>query len=426
MKNSILLRNGRVIDPANGRDEVSDIAIHNDVIATPDEQTNYDLELDMRGKILCPGLVDLWARPGSPSIGHCGDIVSETTAAAHGGITTVCMPPDTTPTLDQTATVELIRGLSRKAGTSRVRAYAALTRGLEGKHLSELQTLMEVGCIGASQAEEPINDTRVLRRAMEYSANYAIPLVLQPCNDWLRADGCAHEGPVAQRLGLNGIPASAETVAIAQIIELAIHTGARVHFSRLSTARGAMLVKQAKADGLAISADASINNLLLADTALTGYNNHCKLMPPLRNSADRDGLQAALLDGTLDGICSDHRPVSADAKAVPFDSANVGASSFDSFISQVLSLGNQIGASKTECISWVSSRPAQALGLPYGTLSVGAPADVCVVEPDTKWVLQTDTMHSKGKNSPWLNTELKSVCTGVVLRGKWIEAPIRP
>lgn len=422
---SILLRNGRVIDPASGRDEQADIAIQDEHIVAPEALKSFEQELDLKGKIICPGLVDLWARPGHPSIGHCGDIVSETTAAAHGGITTVCIPPDTSPTLDQAATVELIRGMSRNAGTSRVRAYAALTRQLEGSQLSELQTLMEAGVIGASQADAPITDTRVLRRAMEYSANFSIPLILQPCDEWLRADGCAHEGPVAQRLGLNGIPAAAETVAIAQILELVVHTGARVHFSRLSTARGAQLIRQAKADGLAVTSDASINHLLLADTALTGYNNNCKLMPPLRSAADREGLQAALLDGTLDGICSDHRPVSVDNKAVPFDSANYGASSFDSFAAQVLQLGEQLDASLVECLGWVSNRPASALGLPYGTLAVGAPADICVLDSGRSWTLERDNMHSKGKNSTWLGQPMQGVCEGVVLRGRWIKAPAR-
>jgi len=244
--------------------------------------------------------------------------------------------------LDQTATVELIRGLAKQAGTSRVRTYAALTQGLEGLQLSELNTLMEAGCIGASQADASMSDLRVLRRAMEYSANSDIPMVLQPADASITGNGCAHEGLMSQRLGLAGIPAAAETVAIAQIIELMVDTGARVHLSRLSTARGAQLVAQAKADGLNITADASIFHLLLADTALTGYNKNAKLCPPLRSEADRAGLQQALLDGTLDGICSDHRPVSTDNKAVPFDSANWGASSFDSFAPLLLALGKQL------------------------------------------------------------------------------------
>lgn len=419
----ILLKGARVIDPANGRDEVADIAVDGETIAAPEIGQSYELELDLSGKLICPGLVDLWARPGSPSIGHCGDIVSETTAAACGGITTVCIPPDTSPTLDQAATVELIRRLARQAGTSRVRAYAALTRGLEGKQLSELQTLMQVGCIGASQADGAVADTRILRRAMEYAANFDIPLILQPCDPWLRADGCAHDGPVAQRLGLNGVPAAAETVAIAQLLELVASTGAKVHFSRLSTARGAELVRQAKADGLAVSADASINQLLLADTALTGYDNNCKLMPPLRSEADREGLRAALLDGSLDGVCSDHAPLSLDAKAVPFDSASYGASGFDSFAALVLGLGEQLGAGLVETLGWVTHRPAAALSLPYGQLRPGDPADICVLDLAQSWHLDAATMVSRGKNSPWLGQSLRGKCTGVVLRGDWLAVP---
>ncbi len=417
-----LLRNGRIIDPANQRDQIGDIAVHGEVIAKPDPNAEYDLTIDATGQLVCPGLVDLWARPGKPSVGHCGDIVSETTAAALGGITTVCMPPDTEPTLDQTATVELIRRLSRQAGTSRVRAYAALTPKLEGSQLSELETLRDAGCIGASQADAPLTDTRILRRAMEYSANFDIPLVLQPSDHWLSREGCAHEGPTAQRMGLTGIPSSAETVAIAQIIELATHTGARVHLSRLSTGRGAHMVREAKSMGGRITADASLNHLLLADTALTGYNNNCKLLPPLRSAADRDALREALLDGTLDGICSDHRPVSVDNKLVPFDSANFGASAFDSFVSQVLSLGDELGAELMQSLSWVSSKPAQALGLPYGSLSTGAAADICVIDPHQQWQLRPEAMRSKGKNSPWLNTAMQGRCVGTVLRGSWLKA----
>ena len=332
---NITISGGRVVDPANNTDQVIDLHIADGrILAHGAPPTNFSAgqTLDASGCIVCPGLIDLCTRLGEPGHEQRGTIASETRAAALAGVTTLVCLPDTDPVVDEPSVVELILNRAESAGYARVLPLGALTLGLDGERLTEASALLRQGCVGLSNADNPIRDTRVLRRAMEYASTFSIPLVLQPQDGWLAAGGCAHEGAVATRLGLPGIPVAAETVAIAQLIELAALTGTRLHLSRLTSRRGVDMLREAKRDDLPISADVSINHLHLSDIDVLGFNSLCHVLPPLRDRRDLEALHEAVYDGTIDAVCSDHNPCESDAKMAPFQATYPGISGVESLL----------------------------------------------------------------------------------------------
>lgn len=420
----IAIRGGRLIDPAHGLDAVHDLFIADGSIvgvARAPDGFKTDQEIDARNRIVCPGLIDLCARLREPGQEHKATIASETRAAARAGITTLVCPPDTNPVIDETAVIELIRRRAKAAGLARVLTLGALTRGLQGEQLAEMAALKDAGCVGVSNALRPIVNTLVLRRSLEYAATHDLTVFLTPMDFWLSADGCAHDGIVATRLGLTGIPVAAETTIVARDLALIEDIGVRVHFCRLSSARAVELVARAQAQGLPVTADVSAHHLHLTETALDRFDSLCHVQPPLRSTQDRDGLRAGLASGVLSALCSDHQPHEPDAKQVPFSDTEPGISGLDTLLVLGLRLVEDGVLPLSTVIERLTLGPARLLGLKkIGHLGIGATADVCIFDPYHVWSLEVRTMGSRGHNSPFLGWQFRGRVSHTLLAGRLV------
>jgi len=418
----IRIQNGRVIDPTTGRDELADVAIAaGRIIAigkvTPDFQPNRIL--DATGCVVAPGLVDLAVRLREPGQEHAGMLESEMAAAVAGGVTSLVCPPDTDPVLDEPGLVDMLKFRAEKLHRARVFPLGALTRGLKGEVLTEMAELTESGCIGFGQAEVPIVNLQVLQRALQYAATFGYTVWLRPQDFWL-GKGVMASGPLATRLGLSGIPAAAETIALHSLFELmraaqgkSAAGAARVHLCRISSAAGLALVRQAKAEGLPVTCDVSVHNLHLTDTDIGFYDSRLRLQPPVRQQRDRDALRAGLADGTVDALVSDHNPVDSDAKTLPFAEAEPGASAVELLLGLACKWAQQDGHSLTRALSVVTHGPQSVLGASLGTLqasvgrlAVGGVADVCVFNPQQGWAVSGQHLRSQGKHTPFDGHEL--------------------
>ncbi|MDR6538812.1 dihydroorotase [Variovorax soli] len=399
-----LIINGRVVDPATGLDKQADVAIADGkVLAIGSTPGDFGAErtLDAQGCLVVPGLVDLAARLREPGYEHERMLQSEMAAAAAGGVTSLVCPPDTDPVLDEPGLVEMLKFRAEKMRSARLFPLGALTRGLKGEVLTEMAELTEAGCIGFSQADVPLHNTQVLQRALLYASTFGYTVWLRP-QDRDLGQGVAASGPLATRLGLSGIPVAAETIALFTIIELMRATGARVHLCRLSSAAGVALVRTAKAEGLPLSCDVSINSLHLADTDIGYFDSRARLNPPLRQQRDREALSAALADGTIDALVSDHTPVEADAKTLPFAESEPGATGLELLLPLALQWGEQSGAGLARAIEVVSAAPARLIGAAEaGRLAPGAAADLCVVDPTLEWQVLPEALRSQGKHTPF-------------------------
>ncbi|HBA36038.1 MAG TPA: dihydroorotase [Gammaproteobacteria bacterium] len=412
---------GRVIDPATATDHITDLFIHGDkIIAHGEKPSGFSIDetIDARNTVVCPGLVDLSARLGEPGTEQKGTIASEARAAALGGITTLCCLPDTDPVIDEPATVEFIKRRARDANQARVLPLGALTRGLQGEQLSEMSALYQEGCPAMTQANGAIRDTRVLLRAMQYAASLDIPIILRPQDPWLAGKGCMHEGAIATQLGLPGVPAIAETVAIGQIMALARQARVRVHFSKISSRFSLSLIEQAKSEGLRVTADVSINQLYLTEDDLLGFNSQCHVVPPLRSRHDREVLRQALASGLLDVICSDHWPHETDAKLAPFPSTEPGISGFDTYFSLLYGLVEQGVIDWAQLIRLASARPADILNIEAGSLAIGQPADISIFDPTVEWQVSPEAMFSSGVNTPFSGRKLRGRVRCTLINGQ--------
>ena len=407
----ILIQNGRVIDPASKFDAVCDVAIAGGRIVSigqtgPDFAANKII--DATGCVVAPGLIDLSARLREPGYEHEGMLESELAAAVAGGITCLVCPPDTDPVLDEPGLVEMLKFRAEKLHRSRVFPLGALTRGLHGQALTEMVELTESGCVGFSQAEVPLASTQVLMRAMQYAASFGYGVWLRPQELHL-GKGVAASGPLATRLGLSGVPVAAETIALHTIFELMRATSARVHICRISSAAGVALVAQAKAEGLAVTCDVSINSLHLTDTDIGYFDSRMRLDPPLRQQRDRDALRQGLRDGTIDALVSDHTPVDEDAKTLPFAEAEPGATGLELLLSMALKWGDQNDKEGLmRALQVLTSAPARVLGASLGALALsagqlvkGGVADVCVFDPAAEWTAAPAALRSQGKHTPF-------------------------
>lgn len=418
----ITIQGGRIIDPARRIDLIADLFIANGRIAGLGQVPAGfvpDQVIDARNQVVCPGLIDLCARLREPGQEHKATIASETAAAAAGGITTLVCPPDTDPPIDEPAVIEWIRRRAKAAGRSRVLTLGALTHRLRGERLAEMAALKEVGCVGISDGGQPIANTRVLRRALEYAATFGLTAFLTPLDPELSL-GLVHEGQVATRMGLPGIPAAAETGIIARDLELVRDLGVRVHFGRLSSARSVELIAQAQAEGLPVSADVAIHSLHLTDMDLAGFDSHCYVRPPLRGLRDKEALREGVASGVLSAVCSDHQPHEPDAKQAPFGDTEPGISGLDTLLSLSLHLTREGVLPLSTMIERLTWGPAQILGLNLGHLDTGAPADVCLFTPDQERILAVARLHSRGHNSPFTGWALPGQVSHTLLEGRVI------
>ncbi|QDL38976.1 dihydroorotase [Rhodoferax sediminis] len=406
----ILIKNGRVIDPATNFDEICDVALAaGRIIAIKNVADGFlpNRTLDASGCVVAPGLVDLAVRLREPGHEHEGMLESEMAAAVAGGITSLVCAPDTDPVLDEPGLVEMLKMRAEKLHQARVFPLGALTRNLHGEVLTEMVELTEAGCVGFGQAEVPLANTQVLLRALQYAGTFGYTVWLRPQELYL-GTGVAASGPLATRMGLAGVPVAAETIALHTIFELTKATGARVHICRLSSAAGVALVRQARDEGLDVTCDVSINSLHLTDTDIGYFDSRARLNPPLRQQRDRDAIREGLADGTIDALVSDHTPVDEDAKALPFAEAEAGATGVELLLSLALKWGQESGVGLTRALAVLTSEPARVLGAALGTLQAsagqlvaGGVADVCIFDPQDEWTVRPDALCSQGKHTPF-------------------------
>ncbi len=417
----IKISNGQLICPAQQVNERGDLYIADGRIISvrePIEGFTADLEIPLDGQYVCPGIVDLSVHTREPGFEHKATIASETGAAACSGVTSLVCPPDTRPVTDTPAVVELIHQRQHQVNKTRIHPLGALTRDLAGRQLTEVAALKQAGCVGLSNAHKPVVDTEVLRRAFEYAAGFALPVFIHPEDSYLRNSGVMHEGQISTRLGLPGIPETAETIAIGRALLLIEQTGVSAHFCRLSSARSVEMIKAAKQQGLPVTADAGICYLYLTEIDVDGFNSQCHLLPPLRTGRDRQALLDGLKSGVIDAVCSDHQPHDEDAKAAPFSATEPGASTLETLAPLMFNLVATRGFSLEQTVRALTCRPASIIGIDAGTLVHGARADLFIFDGNRQWTVEADKLTSAGKNTPFDNWEMNGKVTHTIINGE--------
>lgn len=418
---NIHIKGGRLIDPHNNIDAQQDVFIaekHVVAIGKAPQGFKADQVIDATGLVVAPGLVDVSARLREPGYEYRATLESEMDAAMAGGVTSLSCPPDTDPPLDEPGLVEMLKHRARSLNQSRVFPVGALTRGLMGAELTEMAELTDAGCKAFGHADAPLTDTRVLMRAMQYAATFGYRVWLRPQDAFLARDGVAHDGEVASRLGLPGVPVAAETIALATMLELARATGVKLHVCRISSADGVEMVRAAKREGLAVTCDVSMNHVHLTETDIGFFDSNCHLVPPLRSGRDRAALRAGLRDGTIDAICSDHSPVDDDAKQLPFAEAEAGATGVELLLPLVLRWAAEDKVALPDALRRITINPAQLLGVKMGHLSPGAHADVCVFDPSATWKVEPSALKSQGKNTPFNGYAMHGRVRHTIVEGK--------
>lgn len=416
----ILVQHGHVIDPASGRDEVADVAVEAGRIRAIGQAPDgfaADRVIEAGGCLVLPGAVDLCARLGEPGGEHASLLESEMGAAVAGGVTSLVCSPDTDPVLDEPGLVEMLTMRAEQLHQAHVFPQGALTRELKGETLAEMAQLADAGCVAFGQAEHAIASTQVLQRALQYAATFGYAIWLRANDPWL-GEGVAASGPLAMRMGLAGVPVAAETIGLHRILELLRSFGGSapsVHVCRLSSAAGVELLRSARAEGLPVTADVSINSLFLTDLAIGAFDPRARLDPPLRQETDRAALSAALADGTIDALVSDHTPIAADDKLLPFGEAEPGATGLELLLPLTLEWGlEKSGPGLRRALAVITSGAAQVLGRALqsrvegcGHLVDGGVADLCVVDPEARWRVDADSLLSQSKFTPFEGRELK-------------------
>jgi dihydroorotase len=409
------IKNGRIVDPATGKEGAGEIFVSDGKISN--ESGKADRVIDAKGLVVAPGFIDLSARLREPGYEYKATLESELDAALAGGVTSLACPPDTDPPLDEPGLVDMLRRRAKALSRARVYPVGALTVKLKGETLTEMGQLTDAGCVAFSQANVPIADTQMLWRALQYAATFDYPVWLRAEDASLAKGGVAHDGEVATRLGLPGIPAFAETIALGTLLELVRATRARVHVCRLSTAGGVELMRRAKQEGLPVSCDVGVHHVHLCDMDLGYFDSQCRLEPPLRSQRDRDALSRGLAEGVVDCICSDHTPVDEDGKHLPFAQAEPGATGLELLLPLTLRWGeaNKLGLAAT--LARITSEPARVLGVGSGRLAPGAPADLVLFDPAAPFKVAPETLRSQGKNTPFLGYELSGRVRCTIVAG---------
>jgi dihydroorotase len=413
---SLHIKNGRVVDPASGRDAVGDVFVADGKIVDG-LKGKAEKIIDAKGLVVAPGFIDLSARLREPGQEYKATLESEMAAAVAGGVTSLACPPDTDPPLDEPGLVDMLRRRAKSLERARVYPVGALTLKLEGTTLTEMGLLADAGCVAFSQANMPLADTQVLWRALQYAATFRFPVWLRVEDAWLAKNGVAHDGDVATRLGLPGIPAFAETIALATLLELVRATRARVHVCRLSSAGAVEMMRVAKKEGLPVSCDVGIHHVHLCDRDLGYFDSNCRLEPPLRSPRDRDALSQALADGAIDCICSDHTPVDEDSKHLPFAEAEAGATGLELLLPLTLKWGAARKLNLAQTLARITSEPARILGTSSGRLAAGAPGDLVLFDPQAPFRVSAETLKSQGKNTPFIGHELQGRVRATIVAG---------
>lgn len=420
---NIVIQQGRIIDASQQLDQVSDLYLAEGKIAAIGQAPagfKADQTIDATGKWILPGLVDLCARLREPGSEYKATLSSELHAAMAGGVTSLACPPDTDPVLDEPGLVEMLKHRAKSQALAHVYPLGAVTRQLQGQLLTEMFALTEAGCVGFSQADAAIVDTQVLWRAFEYAASFGYTLFMRPEDPYLAKNGVVHDGEVASRLGLKGIPSAAESIALQTMIRVAQATGAKLHVARVSTAESVALIRLAKQQGMAITADTTIQHLHLTEMDIGFFDSQVHLKPPLRTQRDREALRSGLLDGTLDAICSDHTPVDDDAKLLPFAESHAGASALELLLPLTLKWAAQAKLPLIEAMRKITYNPANILGVAAGSLQPGTVADVVVYDPEVEWRVDGRALRSQGKNTPFVNHTLTGKVLTTLTSGKLV------
>jgi dihydroorotase len=412
---SIEIFGGRVIDPHSGVDRQASVFIANGVIVGIGESPvgfAAQQRIDATQLLVIPGLIDLAARLREPGLEYKATLESEMAAALAGGITSIVCPPDTDPVLDEPGLVEMLKHRAAGLSQSRLFPLGALTVGLKGEAITEMAELTEAGCVGFSHANIALQDTQVMLRSMQYANSFGYTVWLSPQDSFLARGGVAHSGPVASRLGLSGVSVAAETIALHTIFELVRATGCRVHLCRISSASGLQLIRQAKLEGLPVTADVAIHHVHLTDVDVGFFDSNCRVDPPFRSQRDRDAIRAALIDGTLDAICSDHTPVDDDGKILPFAEAEPGVTGLELLLSLTLKWAQEEKLDLPRALALVTTNSAKLLrdrlpvGQVLGRVEVGAAADLVLVDANQTWTVTKSSLRSQGRNTPFIGHEL--------------------
>jgi len=419
MQADLLIRGGRVVDPANGVDGVADLWVVDGVIAGVGSFSGRAAAtIDAAGRVVAPGLVDMHVHLREPGQEWKEDIESGSRAAVAGGVTTMCCMPNTTPRIDHAAVVHQVMARAREVGLCRLYPIAAVSINLEGKQLTEMRELHRAGAVAFSDDGVPIWHAGLMRKALEYAASFGFLVIQHAEEPNLTAGGCINEGWVSTQLGVEGMPAEGEESMVARDIMLSRLTGGRYHVAHISTAHAVDLVRSARGQGLAVSAEAAPHHFDLTEEALLNYNSDAKMNPPLRTENDRQAVVEGLRDGTITIIATDHAPHHPDDKRCGLACAAFGIVGLETMLPISLKLVRDGVLSLSELIAKMSCNPAKLLGLASGTLTVGAAADLCIFDPEKQWQLDRDQLQSKSHNTPWHGNIMTGQVTQTVMGGK--------
>jgi len=419
MTNALLIENARIVDPASGRDERGSLLVIDGKIADPAAGIPADARrIDARGQIVAPGLIDMRVFTGEPGREYRETLASASAAAAAGGVTSFVVMPDTQPVIDDSALVDFIVRRAEATAKVNVLPAAAITKGLEGKEITEFGLLKEAGAVCFADGRGSIQSTGLLRSAFTYAANYDMPVVHHVSDRSLAGEGVMNEGLYASGLGLKGIPAEAETIPLSRDLQLAVLTGVRYHAAQISSAKAIPMVAGAKRQSARISCGVSINNLALNENDVGSYRTFYKLSPPLRTEDDRQAMIAALADGTIDVIHSDHDPQDSEGKRQPFAEATDGAIGLETLLAVALRLVHNGQIDLVTVLRAMTSRPAEILGLASGRLAPGAPADFIVIDLDYPWVVEEKKLASRSRNTAFEGARLQGRVMRTFVAGK--------